>query len=131
MFKTLLVEDNRTFREAIRDNLRSQFPSMAIAEAGNGMEALEKVSSFTPHLIFMDIQLPGENGLKLTEKIKRVLPDIIIVILTNHDTPEYREAATRCKADYFCHKILTSIGEINGLVRSILSDKGFHGNGSR
>jgi len=103
---------------------------MAIAEAGNGMEALEKVSSFAPHLIFMDVELPGENGLKLTEKIKRVLPDIIIVILTNHDTPEYREAAARCKADYFCHKISTSIVELNALVKSALSGKGFHRNGS-
>jgi len=49
----------------------------------------------------MDIQLPGENGLELTRKIKADYPDIIIIILTSHDSPEYREAATRCGANYF------------------------------
>ena len=94
------------------------------------MEALQKISSFAPHLIFMDLELPGENGLKLTEKIKRVHPDIIIVIFTNYDTPEYREAATRFRADYFLNKISTPLGEIHALVKSVLSKKGYLENGS-
>ncbi len=130
MFKVMLVEDNRSFRETIRDNLQSQFPSVDIAEARDGTEALQKLTSFGPHLIFMDLELPGESGLKLTEKIKRIHPDIIIAILTNYDTPEYREAATRIKADYFLSKISTPLGEIYALLKSVLSKKGYHENGS-
>ena len=72
MFKTMLVEDNAIFRESLRDSLRLQFPSMEIAEAGNGQEALGKIDSLSPNLIFMDIRLPGQNGLELTEKIKKL-----------------------------------------------------------
>ena len=49
----------------------------------------------------MDIRLPGENGLELTKRIKMNYPDIIMVILTNYDLPEYREAARESMADYF------------------------------
>jgi DNA-binding NarL/FixJ family response regulator len=52
----------------------------------------------------MDISLPGESGLELTKKIKTNYPDINVVILTSYDLPEYREAATQSKADYFMTK---------------------------
>ena len=103
---------------------------MTIAEAGDGVEALEKINSFSPNLIFMDLELPGENGLKLTRKIKTLYPGILVIILTNHDTPEYREAATQFKADYFFDKTSTPMREIHGWVKSILSEKGYHENGS-
>ena len=130
MFKTMLVEDNTIFRESLRDSLQLQFPSMEIAEARNGREALEKIDSLSPNLIFMDIRLPGQNGLELTEKIKNFYPEIIIVILTNYDLPEYREAAARFKADHFLSKDSMTRQEVNVIVKSILSEKGYRGNGS-
>ncbi len=126
----MLVEDNLLFRESLRDSLRLQFPSMEIAEAGNGLEALERIDSFSPHLIFMDIRLPGQNGLELTKKIKERYPDIIIIILTNYDIPEYREAAARFNADHFLSKDSMTHQDVNVLVKAVLSEKGFKGNGS-
>jgi len=129
MFKTLLVEDNVIFRESLRDSLQLKFPSIEIAEAGNGAEALEKISSLSSNLIFMDIRLPGQSGLELTEKIKKLHPDIVIIILTNYDIPEYREAAVRFKADYFFSKDSMTIEEVVTLVKPMLSKKGFNGDG--
>ena len=78
----MLVEDNPSFRQLVKNNLQDQFPSMDIIEAADGVEALQKIDSHPPNLIFMDIRLPGENGLELTRKIKTNYPDIIIIILT-------------------------------------------------
>jgi DNA-binding NarL/FixJ family response regulator len=130
MFKTMLVEDNTIFRESLRDGLQLQFPSMEIAEAGNGPEALERIDSLSPNLIFMDIRLPGQNGLELTEKIKKLYPEITVIILTNYDLPEYREAAARFKADHFLSKDSMTHQEVSVIVKSILSRKGFQGDGS-
>ena len=130
MFRMMLVEDNSVFRESLRDSLRLKFPSMEIAEAGNGAEALEKIGSLPPKLIFTDIRLPGQNGLELTERIKKLHPDICIIILTDYDIPEYREAAARFKADYFFSKDSMTDAEVNALVKSILLKKGFKGDGS-
>ncbi len=74
----------------------------------------------------MDIELPGENGLKLTRKIKADHPDIIISILTSHHLPEYREATTRCKANYYLSKDSIITDELFILVESILLEKGFN-----
>ena len=123
MFNAMLVEDNILFRESLRDSLRLRFPSIEIAEAGNGAEALGKIDSLPPNLIFMDIQLPGQNGLELTEKIKKLHPDIVIIILTNYDIPEYREAAARFKADYFFSKDSITLEDIVTLVKPMLPTK--------
>jgi len=123
MFRTMLVEDNVIFRESMRDSLQLRFPSIEITEAGNGEEALEKIDSLSPNLVFMDIRLPGQNGLELTEKIKKLHSDIMIIILTDYDLPEYREAAARCKADYFFSKGSMNIEEVIPLVKSRFCQK--------
>jgi CheY-like chemotaxis protein len=104
MFNTLLVEDNVSYRQALSDVLLSHFPLIGVDEAGDGREALNKVEYRRPDLIFMDIQLPGENGLDVTKEIKRVYNEIVIVILTSNGLPEYRQQAFRNGADYFLSK---------------------------
>ncbi len=79
-------------------------PSKQTAQAGDGNEALSRVEYRRPHLIFMDIQLPGESGLEVTRKIKRVYTDIVIVILTRYGQPEFRQQAFRNGADRFLSK---------------------------
>jgi len=103
-FKALLVEDDGSFRRSLAGLLISRFPSILLDEAANGTEALEKIESFRPQLIFMDIKLPGQSGLELTRKIKELHPDIKVVILTSYDFPEYREAALASGAYGFLSK---------------------------
>ena len=119
MLRVLIVEDNRIFREAFKKGLVDYFPSMVIDEAGNADEALQKIKGGPPDLIFMDIRLPGINGLQLTRKIKKDLPDINIAILTDYDLPEYRQAAVQCGADRFFVKNSFEWDELEVLFRSI------------
>ena len=130
MFRTMLVEDSLSIRQIVKDTLQDQFTSMSIIEASDGAEAFPKIDSQPPHLIFMDISLPGENGLELTEKIKTKYPDVIVIILTSHDSPQYREAAKRCKANHFLSKSSITNDDFVELVESILLEKGFNPDGS-
>ncbi len=130
MFRTMLVEDSSTFRRVVKNNLQDQFPSMDIIEAADGIEALKEINASPPHLIFMDIGLPGEDGLELTRKIKASHPNIIIIILTGYDLQEIQEAAGQCRADYLFSKGSIATGQVTTLIRSILLEKGFHANGS-
>jgi len=104
MFNALLVEDNVSFRQALSDVLLSYFPLIGIDEAGDGDEALRKVEYLRPDIIFMDIQLPGGNGLEVTKEIRLVHDNIVIVILTSYGLPEYRQQAFRNGADCFLSK---------------------------
>jgi len=122
MLKTLIVEDNATFRETFTEALGQRFPFMVIETALNGTEALENIMAFLPDLVFMDICLPGENGLELTKKIKESHPQIIVIMLTDYDLPEYREAAYRGGADGFMPKGTLNLEEIGALIQSIFPD---------
>lgn len=119
MLKTLIVEDSAVFRKAFKEALCKRFPFMAVEEALDGKAALEKVISFLPHLVFMDIRLPGQNGLELTRKIKTSHPNIAIIILTDYDLPEYREAARSGGADGFIPKGGLNLTDIGALIETI------------
>ena len=122
MCKTLIVEDNTSFRQVLTDVLHARFPAMPVAEERDGSELFPKIDTFHPNIIFMDIRLPGESGLELTRKIKMSYPDIVVVILTSYDLPEYRHAATQSRADYFVSKDSPS-QEILALVETVCGGK--------
>ena len=119
MSRILIVEDSAIYRKLLKETLRSRFPSMEIIEAEDGVEAMRQVGADPPDLIFMDIKLPGENGLELTGKIKAKYPGVKVIILTSYDSPEYREAAAQAKADHFLSKGSSSKEAILALVESI------------
>ena len=120
MGKILIVEDNTVFRQMLKEILYARFPRITIREEPDGHQLLPAVDAFRPNIIFMDIRLPGENGLELAQKIKKSHPEIIVVILTSYDLPEYREAAFQYHANHFIAKASVST-RIVDVVESILS----------
>ena len=118
-FKVMLVEDDEGFRSSLAGLLKSRFPSMVLDEAADGTEAMEKAKSFLPQLIFMDIKLPGQNGLEITKRIKALHPDINVIILTSYDFPEYREAARECGANCFLSKGSSTADQIQDVVEEL------------
>jgi DNA-binding NarL/FixJ family response regulator len=119
MGKILIVEDNTVFRQMLKEILYARFPRITIREEPDGQQLLPTVDAFRPNIIFMDIRLPGENGLELAQKIKKSHPEIVVVILTSYDLPEYRQAATQSKADHFVTKD-SPTQDFLALVESIL-----------
>jgi DNA-binding NarL/FixJ family response regulator len=117
--RVLLVEENLIFREAFRMELLRHLPFVVLQEAKDGAEAVEKIQRMPPSLIFMDIGLPGSNGLQLTQRIKKDFPDIRIAMLTGYDFPEYRQAASQSGADRYFLKDSLNWKEIEEFVRSI------------
>jgi len=95
---------------------------MVIEEATDGEEALQKIDVSLPDLIFMDIKLPGENGLQITKKLRNQYRDVSIIILTYYDSPEHRKAAFEYGATHFLSKG-TAGEDIVGVVQSILAGK--------
>jgi CheY-like chemotaxis protein len=117
--KVMLVEDNDGFRRSLAESLRSRYPSIVLDEAAHGSEVMEKVKSFLPQLIFMDIKLPGLNGLELTKQIKMLHPETHIVMLTSYDFPEYREAARECGANCFLTKASLTAQQVHDVVEDL------------
>jgi DNA-binding NarL/FixJ family response regulator len=119
MLKTLLVDDNASFRHSFREHLCQHAPGMDVVEAGSVRDALAKFAETSPDMVFIDIDLAGQSGLELTRKIREHRADTPIAILTNYDLPEYREAAERAGANYFFSKGGSSMEEVLALVDSV------------
>lgn len=119
MLRTLIVEDNAIFRQALKEMLTARFPSMTIQEAVDGKQAMEKMATFYPNVVFMDIRLPGENGLEVTRRIRGKQWPAIIIVLTNNELPEYKNAAYSSGANYFLTKGNATRDEITSLIEAI------------
>ena len=113
----MVVKGNIFFREMFRDWLLTQYPSTKVIEAGSGEEALKKLGSYALDLVFMDIHLPGENGLEIITKIKGEWQHVPVIILTSYDIPEYRKAAIGCGANSFIAKDSLKWDEISKLIK--------------
>ncbi len=119
MARALIVEDSSTFREILKESLHVHFPSLAIDEAGTAEEGLLKISQTSPpDLMFVDIRLPGANGLQLTQKVKKDFPEIRIAMMTAYDLPEYERAAKQYGADCFFVKGIFGWDEVEQFVRT-------------
>ncbi len=113
----MLVEDNAIFREAFKQEFCRCFPSSVVMEAANGEEAMQGIIGTHPQIIFMDINLPGADGLILTKKIKAQFPGVHIAILTNFDLPEYKQAALQYGAERYFVKDSFSWDEVEEFTK--------------
>jgi CheY-like chemotaxis protein len=122
MFKILIVDPNDPFRRSLKKVLVNRFPFVDIQEASDGSQGLEMVQSFSPNLIFLEIHLPSESGLDLARQIKQDHPEIIIVILTSYDLPEYKAAAKESGVEHLVPKDDWTGEDMITLVQTILTD---------
>jgi DNA-binding NarL/FixJ family response regulator len=119
MLKTLLVEDNLNYRDALKGALLKRFVDLETRETSGASDALRTVGTYDPDLVIMDIDLKCElNGLDLTRTIKLEHPGTVVIILSQHDIPEYRSVAQQNGADSFFSKSssLESIFEYVGSI---------------
>ena len=128
MVRVVIIEGNPSFRQELENIFHSRFSSIDLIVAANGRNAMEKIETFPPDLSLINMKLPGEDSLELARKIKHRHPNVIIIIVSSYDLPEYREAAYRNGADYFISKD-SSVEEYFSLIESILTDRGFHTEG--
>jgi DNA-binding NarL/FixJ family response regulator len=122
MFKILIVDPNDPFRRSLKKVLVNRFPLIDVQEAADGDAGLRLVEAVHPDIIFLEIHLPAETGLDLASRIKADHPDIIIVILTSYDLPEYKLAVSRSGVEHMVPKDDWTGEDMIALVQSILSD---------
>jgi DNA-binding NarL/FixJ family response regulator len=87
--KVLIVDDHALVREGITAFLKMYDDIEVIAEASDGLEAIEKVKKIHPDIILMDISMPKLGGFEAVTEIKKIAPHAKILVLTQYDDKEY------------------------------------------
>jgi two-component system LytT family response regulator len=80
--KAIIVDDERLARQELKTMLAEHKDIEVIAECANAAEAKEKINQLKPDVVFLDIQMPGKNGLELAQEL-HPLPELIFI--TAHD----------------------------------------------
>jgi signal transduction histidine kinase/CheY-like chemotaxis protein len=104
--RILIVDDNETSIRPLRDFLT--YRQYRVATAYSGAEAIEKAREFRPHLILMDIQMPGMDGIEAIQRIRAdaILRDIPVIAVTALAMPGDRRRCIEAGANgYFCKPI--------------------------
>jgi len=87
--RLLLVDDHPIVLEGIRSHLSVQPEFEVVGDAKNGQEALHKARLLQPDIILLDISMPGMTGLETIVRLRKIVPQIRILVLTMHCSKEY------------------------------------------
>jgi DNA-binding NarL/FixJ family response regulator len=87
--KVLIADDHALVREGIAAFLKLCDDIEVVAEASDGIEAIEKTGKHHPDIIIMDVNMPKLGGLETTVEIKKMHPEIKVLVLTQYEDREY------------------------------------------
>jgi DNA-binding NarL/FixJ family response regulator len=122
--RVMLVDDHALVREGIRHILTATPGVEVVAEAGDGGEALRRAAEARPEVVVLDMSLPGTSGLELTTRLREVLPEVKVLILSVHDHPEYVLGAVRAGAQGYLRKD-TSPAELRAALQAVAQGESY------
>ena len=129
--RVLIVDDQALFRRGLREALADEFSKVTFGEARTAQEAFKRVRREDWDIVILDISLPGEGGLDILEDMKRLRPELPILLLSAHPEQFARRALKAGAAGYLTkdclpEQLIDTIKRIVGGghdVRATLSEK--------
>lgn len=111
--KSLIIDDDPFIQDLLQDKLNQYFPEIEIlSTASSGTEGLEKIASYQPELVFLDVEMADMTGFEMLSKIDRISFQTIFITSYSH----YAIKAIRFNAlDYLLKPI--DLGELKGAIK--------------
>ncbi|HEB62119.1 MAG TPA: response regulator transcription factor [Bacteroidetes bacterium] len=102
--KFLIVDDHEIFRKSLMMTIKRLFPDSMFNEAGNGLEFLEIIKKEDFDLIFMDMKMPGMNGIEATKIAMKKLPQLKILGISMFSNDEISDGFFQAGSKGFIEK---------------------------
>ena len=120
--KVLIVEDSKLIAGRIKSMLSDNKDISVVGEAVDYNEAMDLIESEIPHVVLLDIRLPGIGGMDVLKEIKQKHVNTKVIMLTGHYEHYYRKICRKAGADYFFDKA-TEFEKIPEVLISMLPVK--------
>lgn len=119
LLKILVAEDHENTRKSIVYSLKTFSDFSVIAEAENGLQAIELAKNNPPDIVLMDIIMPIKNGIETTKELKKLYPDIKIIMLTSVNDKENVLKAFSSDINAYCMKNI-KIGDLIKVIQMVM-----------
>ena len=103
--RVLVVDDTPEARMLVGFLLDEEPTWEVVGEAANGIEAIERAHATRPDLVLIDMSMPRMDGLEALPRLRRILPDALLVLLTAFPVADLRGQAVACGADACLDKV--------------------------
>ena len=127
-FRVLIADDHPLFREGMRGRLDRVADIAVVGEAASGEEAVELAHKLDPHVVLMDIKMPGLNGIEATREILHANPHVGVLMLTMFEDDDSVFAAMRAGAKGYLLKDSGGEGVVHA-IRAVTSGEAVFGPG--
>lgn len=117
--QVLIADDHQLFREGLKRILNMEDDLEVIGECNDGIQVLEFCNQTKPEVVLMDINMPIENGVVATERLRDIFPDVKVIILSIHDDESYVFETLRKGASGYLLKDMEAEALINA-IRSVV-----------
>ncbi len=122
----LIADDHALFRQGLRRILESLKWISIVGEASDGNEAVQLARETNPDIILMDVSMPHLNGLEATQRIKRILPDTGVILLTMYEDNFLQEDGMRIGASGYLPKKSVDRELFDAIAKVSSGDKYFY-----
>jgi len=119
MIRTLIADDHALVRAGIRALVEKIEGIIVVAEAGKGSEAIDLINELKPDLVLLDITMPDGSGFDVLHHLKKIFPEIRVIVLTVHEAGEYAIRALREGAAGFLPKSAAST-ELEQAINTVM-----------
>jgi len=116
MKRIMVVDDEENIRLLYQEELEEE--GYTVDVAANGEEALDKLTSFVPDLITLDIKMPGMDGVETLRRIREVQRDLPVILCSAYG--EYKRDLTTWASDAYVIKT-SDLSELKKTIRTLLS----------
>jgi two-component system NarL family response regulator len=120
--RVLLVDDHALLRTGVANIINQEHDLRVVAEAGNGLEAIDAYEKHRPDVTLLDLRMPRMEGVEVVRRIRDKDPAARVIILTTYDTDDEISQALKAGAKAY---VLKDIGAdaLVGCIRDVLSGK--------
>ncbi len=102
-----IVEDQSELRESLSEVLEASPALQCVAACANGEEAVRDLPELRPQVVFMDINLPGMDGVECVKQLVALMPEVMVVMLTAYDNTDAIFRSLEAGACGYLHKPVT------------------------
>lgn len=121
--RIVIIEDHLMFREVLRKICEEDLQHSVVGEAGDGKRAVEVVAATKPEMVLLDLHLPNLDGFAVLAEIRRIVPEVLVLILSSHCDDYTVFRAERAAVQGFVDKNSNSVAALKVAIGNVSRGK--------